>query len=128
MKDYLSRLVEYSELMKEIEIGGEKHLEIIKKSSDNYLKKAGELKAKIASDVFLTAEDKEKMLKKISFYEQQVKSGGDELDVNSFLLGTLLTFLAKEGVLSELIEFLGGENAISLYSQKDFKNFNRKIL
>ncbi|MEM5773118.1 MAG: hypothetical protein QXL86_02730, partial [Candidatus Aenigmatarchaeota archaeon] len=89
MEDYLSRLIEYQGLMKEIEIAGEEHLKIIKQNYSSYLKKAEELKTKIASDVFLTAEDKECMLKKISSYIKRLESKEDELDINSFLLGAL---------------------------------------
>ncbi|MEM5773297.1 MAG: hypothetical protein QXL86_03720 [Candidatus Aenigmatarchaeota archaeon] len=130
MKDYLSRLIEYQELIKEIEIAGEEHLKLIKQDTSSYLKKAEELRARIASDVFLTAEDKEKMLKRISSYVEQLEPKKDELDINSFLLGALLTLLAKEGILQEVIEkvgeVFGGAN--SLYSQKDFENLVRQIL
>lgn len=105
MKDYISRLIEYHGLMKEIEIAGEEHLKLIKQNSGSYLKKAEELKTKIASDIFLTAEDKEKMLKKISSYVEQVKHKGD-MELNSFLLGILLALSLKEGVFQELIERL----------------------
>lgn len=132
MKDYLSRLIEYQQLMKEIEIAGEEHLKIIKQNSSSYLKKAEELKARIASDVFLTPEDKEKMLKKISSYVEQVEPKKEEVDVGSFLLGALLTLSAKEGLLQEVIEKIvelwGDVNANSLYSQKDFENFVGQIL
>ncbi|MEM5829141.1 MAG: hypothetical protein QW040_01210 [Candidatus Aenigmatarchaeota archaeon] len=129
MKDYLSRLIEYEELIKEIEIAGEEHLKIIKQNLSSYLKKAEELRTRIASDVFLNAEDKEKLLRKISFYLQQVKPREDELHLNSFLLGILLALLIKEGVLPELIEnFFGDRNAVSLYPQKDIENLYKQLM
>ncbi|MEM5879117.1 MAG: hypothetical protein QXU74_01325 [Candidatus Aenigmatarchaeota archaeon] len=130
MKDYLSRLIEYQELMREIEIAGEEHLKIIKQNSSSYLKKVEELRARIASDVFLTAEDKEKMLKRISSYVEQFEPKRDELDINSLLLGALLTLLAKEGILQDVIERIGEvlSDANQLYSQKDFENLVGQIL
>ncbi|MEM5836235.1 MAG: hypothetical protein QXR09_00730 [Candidatus Aenigmatarchaeota archaeon] len=130
MKEYLSRLIEYQELMKEIEIAGEEHLKIIKQNPSSYLKKIEELRTRIASDVFLAAEDKEKMLKKISSYMEQLEQKKDELDMNSFLLGALLILLAKEGILQEVIEKVGEVfgSANSLYSQKDFENLVGQIL
>lgn len=132
MKDYLSRLIEYSSLIKEIEIAGKEHLSIIKQNPENYLKKAEEVKARIASDPFLSSEDKENMLKKISEYTKQVVSRRDEVEIGSFLAGILFTLLAKEGILEEVIEemgkFFGGFYASSIHSQGDLKNFIRQTL
>ncbi|MEM5852802.1 MAG: hypothetical protein QW228_00280 [Candidatus Aenigmatarchaeota archaeon] len=104
MKTYLSRILEYSKLIKEIEIAGEEHLKIISKNREHYLKGVEDLKTRIASDNFLTKEDKERMLKKISEYVEIFEKKEDGLDFNSFLLGILITYLAKEGIISEIIE------------------------
>lgn len=96
-------MLEYSTLLKEIEIAGYEHLNLIKRNPESYLKKAEELKEKVVSDNFLTNEDKEKMLKKISTYVDQVK-GEKDLDINSFLLGIFLSQIAKEGILEEFFE------------------------
>jgi len=106
MKDYLSRLISYHELIKEIEISGEEHLKFIKRNPSAYLKKAEELKEKIASDIYLTPEDKERMLKKISSYVEQVEQEKEKVDLN-LLLGILLALSAKEGILQEILERIG---------------------
>jgi len=71
--DYLSRLLEYSSLLKELEIGGEEHLKVILKDPSAYLRRAEDAQTMISSDRFLAGEDKERMLEKISVYLERVK-------------------------------------------------------
>jgi len=64
--DYLSRRMEYENLLKDVEISGEEHLKVILENPAVYLRKASELREKVSSDSFLPAEDKERLLKKIN--------------------------------------------------------------
>jgi hypothetical protein len=114
---YILRLVHYSNLLKEIEIAGDEHLKTILEKPSEYLAKAEKLRENISSDPFLLPEDKEKMLKKVNSYIQQVKPKKDEIDLQSFLLGTFLAYLAtNEDFLSffveELLKLLGVTNAV----------------
>jgi hypothetical protein len=114
--DYLSRIIEYSNLLHELEIGGEEHLEVILKDPSTYLKKAEEVQMKISSDQYLTAKDKEEMLREISSYIEKVRSKkkDDDLDLSSFGLGVLLGYVLKDGaalpaIMEELGRLFGGE-------------------
>lgn len=98
MPDYLSRILNYSNLLKEIEIAGEEHLKVISEDPYSYLKKAEELKKKISSDEYLLPEDKEKMLKEIDGYTQKLKSREKD-ELQPILLGFLLFYLIQEGTL-----------------------------
>lgn len=92
--DYLEREIEYSNLLHELEIGGEEHLKAILKDPSIYLKNAEELQARISSDKFLSAEDKEKMLRKVSLYLEKVKPNqkGEGINLN-YILALLAGFL-----------------------------------
>jgi Txe/YoeB family toxin of Txe-Axe toxin-antitoxin module len=108
MTDYLLRLIRYTKLLKEIEIAGEEHLKTILENPFEYLMKAERLKKEISSDPFLMAEDKERMLKKVNGYIQQVSSlssKGD--DLRSLLkFGAVFFYLIKTGALPTFIEEL----------------------
>jgi Txe/YoeB family toxin of Txe-Axe toxin-antitoxin module len=114
MADYLLRLIRYSNLLKEIEIAGEEHLKTILENPSEYLMKAEELKKEISSDPFLMSEDKEKMLKKVDGYIQQVSSNSkNEIDFQSLLkFGAVFLYLIKTGAfpafVEELIKLIGG--------------------
>jgi len=110
MTDYLLRLIYYKNRLKEIEIAGEEHLKTILEDSHEYLMKAEKLKKEISSDSFLMAEDKERMLKKVNGYIQQVnslspKSKNEEL--KSLLnFGAAFLYLIKTGAFPAFIEEL----------------------
>lgn len=91
--DYLSRKIEYSNLVHELEIGGENHLEVILKDSASYLKRAEEVQTAISSDKFLSGEDKERMLKELNGYIKKVKPEKNDDDGLLALLTAGLMFL-----------------------------------
>jgi hypothetical protein len=110
MTDYLLRLICYTKLLKEIEIAGEEHLKTILENPSEYLMKAERLKKEISSDSFLMAEDKERMLKKVNGYIQQVsslssKSKGDDLQ-SLLKFGAVFFYLIKTGALPTFVEEL----------------------
>jgi hypothetical protein len=111
MTDYLLRLIYYKNRLKEIEIAGEEHLKTILEDPHEYLMKAEKLKKEISSDSFLMAEDKERMLKKVNGYIQQVSSlspkSKNEDDLKSLLnFGAAFLYLIKTGALPAFIEEL----------------------
>jgi hypothetical protein len=111
MTDYLSRLIHYTNCLKEIEIAGEEHLKTILEDPSQYLMKAEKLKKEISSDPFLMTEDKERMLKKVNGYMQQVSSlsskSRNEDDLQSLLkFGAAFLYLIKTGALSAFVEEL----------------------
>jgi len=115
--DYLSRMLEYSDLLRELEIGGEEHLKVILKDSATYLKRVEEAQTTISSDKFLSAEDKETMLRKINSYAENVKQKSDDKkngdDLYSLaLLAMAVIYMLKQ---SEDKEF----TADSFYAFKD---------
>ena len=111
MNSYILRLFRYSSLLKEIEIAGEEHLKMILKNPSEYLTKAEKLKEEISSDPFLMTEDRERMLKKVDGYVQQVSSSNprpnDEDDLQSLLeFGAVFLYLIKTGALPAFVEEL----------------------
>lgn len=91
--DYLSRRIEYQNLLREIDIDGEEHLKVILEQPDSYITKANSLKERISSDSFLTKEDRESFLKRINEYSGKVGSN----KTNNFW-NYLLAFLAGMGI------------------------------
>jgi|GEM_PF-3408139 LPS O-antigen subunit length determinant protein (WzzB/FepE family) len=110
MTDYLLRLINYRNLLKEIEIAGEEHLKTILEDPSEYLMKAEKLKKEISSDPFLMAEDKERMLKKVNGYIQQVSSLSPKPkneELKSLLnFGAAFLYLIKSGALPAFVEEL----------------------
>jgi len=116
--DYLSRMIEYSDLLHELEISGDNHLRVILKNPSSYLNSAEEAQARISSDKFLSSEDRERMLKEINGYvdkvEENIEKTGNKKDDG---LGTLA--LLAIAVLYMLKSDEGGFTSDALVAFKD---------
>jgi len=71
--DYLSRMIEYSDLLHGLEISGGEHLKVILEEPYSYLKRAKDTRVRISSDAFLSSEDRERMLEEINGYIEKVE-------------------------------------------------------
>jgi hypothetical protein len=107
MADYLLRIIRYLNLLKEIEIAGEEHLKTILKDPSPYLMKVEKIRKEISSDPFLMPQDKERMLKKINDYIQQVSPKENNLDLKSLSkFGAIFFYLIKTGAFPAFVEEL----------------------
>jgi hypothetical protein len=124
--DYLSRMLEYSELLRELEIGGEENLKVILKDSATYLKRVEETQTIISSDRFLSGEDKERMLEKISVYLKRVKPNagnpGNKGENESLYMLALLAMFVINMLKSDGNEKFTAESVLA------FKDELEKIL
>jgi hypothetical protein len=119
--DYLSRKIEYENLLSEIEIGGKEHAKAILEHPDEYLKKANSLKERVLSDSFLSGEDKERILKRINEYMEKINSSKS----NNFW-NYILAFLAGFGI-GYILPHSTSNNSQNEFIEDVLKGFNSEI-